>query len=376
MDMERVVYLAPYVGDMHAPRLLALASRLADEGATLAVAQTRRESALASYAQPRRARLLSRLDFTELDAPQRWRSLVAAWRYLRERDPHAVLVIGYPNDATLLGLVYAKVRRRRVVFFFNSKADDQPRSGSRERLKAVILRRFDGAVVAGERHRTYLRSIGFHKPVELGYNAVDNEYFARRARLVERWPGLADPGVSGYVLCVSRLVERKRVDRAIEIFHRSGVHEKGCSLLIVGKGDREADLRAQAAAAGIADHVRFIESIPSTVMPLYYARARVLLLTSEYDQWGNCVNEAMACGVPAIVTERCGVANELLVDGKGGMVISGDEVDRPAAYLARLVADQRYWDEVSATARAAVRDWSPERFADSVVAVLTELGAR
>ena len=74
----------------------------------------------------------------------------------------------------------------------------------------------------------------------------------------------------------------------------------------------------------------FVE--PSDI-PKYFNSASAFLLTSRYDGWGVVINEAMAAGLPLIVTNTCGAAE--YVSNEGGFVVNcdADEISSKIAYL-------------------------------------------
>jgi glycosyltransferase involved in cell wall biosynthesis len=71
-------------------------------------------------------------------------------------------------------------------------------------------------------------------------------------------------------------------------------------------------------------------------LPAYYAAADVLVLPSESETWGLVVNEAMACGLPAIVSDAVGCAPDLIEEGKTGFTYPVGDVDALAGRLAAL----------------------------------------
>src|SRR5205807_667519 len=97
-------------------------------------------------------------------------------------------------------------------------------------------------------------------------------------------------------------------------------------------------------------------------LPTYYGLAGAFVLPSESEQWGLVVNEAMAAGVPVIVSDRCGSAPELVQDGWNGFTFPVGDSKRLADLLLR-VARQCDVPEMGRRARERIAAWSPERFA-------------
>ena len=78
-------------------------------------------------------------------------------------------------------------KSRRAILMSETKEDDAPRMRLREYAKGLMIRRFDTALVGGQRHADYLQKLGFKiDRVFKGYDVVDNEYFARGAERAVR----------------------------------------------------------------------------------------------------------------------------------------------------------------------------------------------
>lgn len=138
--------------------------------------------------------------------------------------------------------------------------------------------------------------------------------------------------------------------------------------LVVAGRDRDMDkFRKQAAAAGVSKQVHFLGG-REDVRPIY-AAADCFILPSRYDPFPNTVLEALAMGLPAIVSSRSGAA-EVIESGVNGWVCEPD--DPPG--LARLM---RTADEaVRAGAMSQAARSSVERFGiDAMARSLSELYA-
>lgn len=364
------------IGDYHAARLSFLAGELARRGVRFTVIDRFDRSRFYVHGQNRAARLMAHVARRRIGEGGTSRLPFALWKLLRGLRPSHIFTIGYSDVLSVSALAYAKAAGAKAFFMADSKADDQPRRRAGELAKGRVLRLFDGALVAGQRHRTYFQSLGMSRPIEIGYDVVDNDFFAERAHRLSRRAGLlhrlALP--ERYVLCVSRLVGRKRLDLVLEAFARSGVAADGYRLVVVGSGPGEPEFVAKVAELGLTEQVCHLRGVRNAMMPAIYACASALILASDYDQWGLCVNEAMAVGVPCIVTDRCGVAGEIVLDGENGFVVPSGGSEPIAARLAQLLGDDVLRENMATASRATMRDWNLSRFAGAVLelAGLTE----
>lgn len=367
---KRLCFVLNNVGEYHVARLNRCAAVLAPLGAALTVIEASTGARLYTHRQRAGRALLRGPVHVQMHSAGRWLATeLELWRMLEAARPTHIFTIGYSDRLSLTCLAYARLHGLPIFFMGDSKADDQPRSRRSERLKTLILKGFHGALVAGERHRAYFRSLGMTRPIELGFDVVDNDMFALRAR---RWDARADGLVrrgllpARYVLCVSRLVERKRVAQALSIFAASGLARQGVRFVLIGSGPLEAKVLDQALALGIGDAICHYRDVRNSAMPLFYARATALILASEYDQWGLCVNEAQATGLPCIVTQRCGVAGEIVHDGVNGCVFTPETPDHAVAALQQLFADDHHRAQWSKRCVEMMDGWNLDRYAQSV----------
>lgn len=107
----------------------------------------------------------------------------------------------------------------------------------------------------------------------------------------------------------------------------------GARLLLVGKGEDEAKLRAQAQALGVADRVHFTGLLDHDVLPILLSAADLMVLPSASEGLANAWIEALACGTPLVITDAGG-ARELVTHRDAGLI-----VDRSSAAIAAGVTD-------------------------------------
>jgi glycosyltransferase involved in cell wall biosynthesis len=122
------------------------------------------------------------------------------------------------------------------------------------------------------------------------------------------------------VLYVGRLVPLKRVEDVIDAFDSANIFNS--HLLIAGSGEEPyiTDLRSKAEGIGGVKFLGWIED-ESKLADLYF-RADVCILPSLRDSAPLVATEAMSLGTPMIVSKGVGVADELVIDGKTGFVVS------------------------------------------------------
>ena len=137
------------------------------------------------------------------------------------------------------------------------------------------------------------------------------------------------------------------------------------SLLMMGSGELDAELRQQAAALSADVDVSFAGFVKQGDLPKHYAQARLMLFPTQIDTWGVVANEAFAAGVPVLVTPMAGVAHDLVLDGENGFVL-GLDLDAWVGAAARLLSDSGLWQAMSIHARQHVRRYSYDNAAKGI----------
>ena len=248
----------------------------------------------------------------------------AVWRALDRLDPEVVLVPGYYTLPALAAAVWARVHGRTGVLMTESTAADHRRSAWKERLKGWLIRGlFRWAVAGGAAHVRYLRQLGFAADrIARFYDVVDNERYGEQATELRRssTPAAAGLPETPYFLYVGRLAPEKNVEALVGAWLRYRAEGGAWGLVLVGDGPSAAGLRATVKASGYADEVQFAGLRPSRELPPFYAFAGAFVLPSMREPWGLVVNEAMASGLPVVVSDRCGCAEDLVRHGRNGLV--------------------------------------------------------
>jgi glycosyltransferase involved in cell wall biosynthesis len=153
-------------------------------------------------------------------------------------------------------------------------------------------------------------------------------------------------------LTVSRLVSIKNISLQLRAVARLKHAHPEVLLHVVGGGPEEHTLKEEAKRLGIVDHVLFHGPQYGYELGAFYAGADCFMLTSHYEGWGMVVVEALAAGLPVIMT-AVGCADELVKNGESGIVIPVGNTDALTEAMKRMIVDIPYRTELSrGTSRA------------------------
>ena len=214
---------------------------------------------------------------------------------------------------------------------------------TRRRLYRAAFSRIAAFLVIGSRNRDYYRSFGV--PDEKFFWApygVDNGWFemSEPARSVARARVREKVGVSDSTLVVAssaKLIARKRpfdlVDAVAEA-RRLGINAHA---LFIGDGEERSAILQRAAQAGVGAAVSIAGFVNQQEIPAWYAAADALVLPSDSrETWGLVVNEAMAAGLPVIVSDAAGCSVDLVHEGDNGFTYRCGDVRALATMIGRL----------------------------------------
>ena len=204
------------------------------------------------------------------------------------------------------------------------------------------------------------------------YNGVDLEHFHPRHRVALRKEARNAFGCASQDVLfafVGSGFERKGLACAIDALARSG--DARSRLVVAGRDRDAARFAARAARAGMAERVRLLGGLDD-VRPLY-AAADCFILPTLYDPFPNAALEALAMGVPVIVSRRCGAA-EMVRPGENGWICEPHDAAGLGALLA-AAAGSAGKQEMAEAARATAEGFGIDEMADKLTALYATLGA-
>ena len=304
----------------------------------------------------------------------RLRLTILLWRALNAIRPRALLIPGYSDVCCLAAAVWAKMRHARTVLMFESTEIDRPRALVKELVKKGLVKLlFDFGFVGGQRTSDYLEKLGMDsRRIVRTYDVVDNAFFTRGTDHVRNTSDRADWGLPDeYFLYVGRLAPEKNLERLLRAFREYVLNGGSWSLVLVGMGPQERYLKTLADRLGLAGSVYFAGFKNGQDLFPYYAFADCFILPSVREPWGLVVNEAMACGLPVLVSSICGCTPELVCPGVNGYLFAPhDEKDLAdkLTRLASLPADSRI--AMGQKSQRIVSAFCPAQWAESAAEAL------
>lgn len=307
------------------------------------------------------------------------------WRALDEIAPDVLVVNGYGHRETLASLAWCRKKKCPWVVLNDSVEENVPRVWWKEWLKRRVLRDSRAGFAAGTPQARYLTRLGV--PAEAVFHpgscVVDNDYWRRAADEVRADPephrtrlGLPER----YFLSVSRWLDWKNVPFLVRAFarYRAEAGKNAWDLVLCGSGPDEANIRTAIRETG-ASGVHCPGFLQVGDLPAAYGLAGAFVhASSEFECWGLVVNEAMASGLPVLVSSMVGCAEDLVKDN--GFVIDPADEEALAQRMRTISGDESLRENLRRRSREIIAGHScrigGENLWKAVRAALGEDGGR
>jgi glycosyltransferase involved in cell wall biosynthesis len=314
--------------------------------------------------------------------------------------PDVVCVSGWDQPGSLATLQWAARNSVPAVMLSESSEFDEPRFAVREYIKRQVVGVCSAGLAGGTPQAEYLAKLGLpRESIFLGYDAVDNNYFRRNAERLKTETLRAESrnryGLpERYFLASARFTEKKNLPRLLEAYAmyrgnaemlkaemlqgESGEQKaQSWDLVLLGDGPLRPALNSQLSTLNLHGHFHLPGARPYSALPAYYGLASVFVHASTTEQWGLVVNEAMASGLPVLVSKRCGCAPDLVREGVNGFTFDPLDVEQLAQLMLKLSTLNSQLSTMGAASRRIISEWGPDRFAAGLkAAVERALNAR
>ena len=283
-----------------------------------------------------------------------------------EIRPSVVAVNGWSAPDALAVLGWASERQVPVVMMSDTTSWDFRRSLVKEWVKRRLVGQAQAGLVGGAAHAAYIQKLGMPaSSVFTGYDVVDNEHFLRMADHSRSCGRPQHLPKRPYFLASSRFIPKKNLARLLEGFavYRRTIGDQAWELVLLGDGGLRPELERQRDLLGLRSDVRMPGFKQYGDLIDFYAWAGAFVHASTTEQWGLVVNEAMASGLPVLVSERCGCALDLVQHGVNGFTFDPYDVGALGRLLCEISSDTCDRAAMGRESQTAISRWTPEAFA-------------
>jgi glycosyltransferase involved in cell wall biosynthesis len=289
---------------------------------------------------------------------------------LRSLQPDVVIVNGWVVKTCLQALIACK--RLGIPCLVRGEANNlRKRPAWKRILQRLLISQYSACLYIGEENRRFYRSLGVNE--EKLFSApycIDNErfhhtaksYAGQRYSLRAKWNIPADS--TCYLYC-GKFEHKKHPIELLKAFQNACGGAANLHLLMVGDGELKAECEVL-----VAEHelpVTFTGFLNQSEIVEAYVAADCLVLPSDAGEtWGLVVNEAMVCGLPAIVSDLAGCASDLVLSGKTGFAFSFGDWTRLSELMIDSGRDRAMLSRLGEDARRRIQSYSPSTAARGI----------
>jgi glycosyltransferase involved in cell wall biosynthesis len=300
-------------------------------------------------------------------------------RALESARPDVIMCGGYNYLASWQSQFWARMRSVPFLLWSESTSYDSRAGRPRvEFLKTEFLKNCTGFVVPGISSKEYLISRGHkERSIFTAPNAVDNDLFMRGASTARLNAAQTRAELHlplKYFLFVGRLVREKGVfDLLLAYASLDPQLRAGNALVFAGEGSERQRLEEQARLI-VPGQVCFPGFVHRDQLAAYYGLARMLILPSHTEPWGLVVNEAMACGLPVIVSSAAGCAADLVRDSWNGKTILPGDVSGLIQAM-QSISQPALIQTMGSRSTDHILHYSPASWCEGIAAAVQQMGA-
>ncbi|MEQ8972145.1 MAG: glycosyltransferase family 4 protein [Coleofasciculus sp. C1-SOL-03] len=309
--------------------------------------------------------IVSVIKWRQLEQVTFSRLLLQVYKVLSQIDPDILVIAGYARPAMLAALLWCLYQRKAVILVSETKQDDAPRSLWNETIKRWILKHYNAALVGGQPQKRYLIELGMPaEAIFLGYNVVGNKFY--HPNQIKTLP---TPISKPYFLAINRFVPKKNLLFLISSYaaYRQAVGTQAWDLVLCGDGQLRPQIEQYIAEFGLQDTVHLPGFLQQDELLPYFAHANCFIHASIQEQWGLVVNEAMAAGLPVLVSNRCGCFEDLVIEGVNGFGFDPENSQQLTDLMIKVSLGNVALETMGQAALEHIKNFSPDYFAQGLM---------
>lgn len=287
-------------------------------------------------------------------------------KYVAGNTFDILILTNYASPASMEAILYCKMKKIPYWIEYDgglNKSDPLPR----KLLKKFLLKQAVGHLTTCDEHIQYLKGLGIdpkriHKYpftsihedeiIQHEISAEEKESYRKKLEITEE----------KVIISVGRFNyldgEGKGFDLLFKIAEET---DPDTGIYIIGDSPTERFVQWKQ-EKGLT-HVHFVPFKEKKALLEYYYAADLLVLLTRGDVWGLVINEAMACGLPSITTDRCVAGVEMIRDGKNGYIVPANTWQEPLERIREFFAPDSNREAVSGSCVETAKEYTIEKMA-------------
>jgi len=308
--------------------------------------------------------IYSILDNSKLSNVDKITNIKKTFNLLSKINPDILVIAGYGRLSMLIALFWSLWHQKPAILLSESKEDDESRIWWKEIIKNWLIKKFSSALVGGNIHKRYLIKLGFPEDaIFMGYDVVDNSVFHP-----DTIKYLSNPLDKPFFLSINRFVEKKNLPLLISAYaaYQPKLGKNAWNLVLCGDGELRSPLENLISQYHLQDSVHLPGFLQQDELLPYFAHAKCFIHASTTEQWGLVVNEAMAAGLPVIVSNRCGCFEDLVMEGVNGFGFDPENQEELTNLMIKTSSGQVNLESMGQASLKHIQKYSPDYFAQGL----------
>lgn len=299
------------------------------------------------------------------------------WELLRS-NYDVLICAGWLDFASQIGLLMCKILKRPYILWSESTINE-PSWRRKLSLPLVkwIVNQADAYIATGTRAKEYLISLGANpEKIFVGISTVDIQHFQRESRMskkeketIKRKHQIKTKKI---ILFVGQFIERKGLRYLIRAFGEAKKRNDDIGLVLVGSGPLKSEL-AEICLREKIDDVYFIDHLEIDQLPKIYGLADLFILPSCEETWGLVINEAMACSLPVIATDKVGASVDLIKNGINGYVIKDRNIKDLSLSIEKIINNENLTKKMGKNSGDLINNFGPDNQAKAFKAAINHV---
>jgi glycosyltransferase involved in cell wall biosynthesis len=289
----------------------------------------------------------------------------ALFSKLDEINPDIVITGSIVFFSGALGIRWAKHNKKKFIMFDDAKPSQVKRNFFVQWVKNLITKQIDGLWLPSKEYDQEYANLNESKMLFFhGYNCIDNQLFKFKNKKEMNYM---------VIICVARLVPIKNLNNLLKAWKLVEAKRTNYKLVIIGDGPEFDNLNKLKLNLGL-ETVVFLGAIPNTDIPTYFFNANAFILPSLSESWGLVVNEALAAGLPVLLSDRINASISLLKEGINGYGFNplsiSNMTDKILEYINLDIETKR---EMSVNSLSIISTMSYQEMGDQLLTALVEI---
>lgn len=308
-----------------------------------------------------------------LDTPEGKRAYQQSVKKIKEYD----LVVIYDYTTIESRKLIAKCKKKKVPYVINCDGVILPHKKKflKDIVKRWLLSKAAAYMASGEHAKEYFLRYGakeeeiythhfstLHKSDILTASIEQAEKIALR----DKWGLPTDKKIA---IAVGRFIPLKRYDYLLRAW--KSIDEE-CCLVLIGGGEEYERYQSIIQELGLKNVI--VENFhPPKELYEYYKAADIFIHPTSYDVWGLVINEAMANGLPIVVSDTCVAGLELIRNGENGFLFPMGKEEEGIEKIRTILHDEGYMTQMPQACLNTIQDYTVEDMAKTQISVLKKI---